>query len=119
MNSRGLKMPILLTSTVIILGCLMIPLPALPVQEEYPLPFDRGQIYDVYFQGNDSSAFVIRRVKIKRLAKIVDQTYLVVADYVGLQTDKDEGYILYSSIVAILPSNTFNVDRFAPRLHNR
>jgi len=71
--------------------------------------FDRSQNYDIYFQGYDGGTYVVRRARIVGSEKIIERDFLVIRDYVGLQVENKQGYILFESITAIFPSSVFNV----------
>lgn len=70
--------------------------------------FDDKLQYDVYFYSGESSASVLQGVNIRGFQQIGGKEFLVIKSR-GLKLSEESGYILFDSIIAILPERNFNV----------
>ena len=74
--------------------------------------FDKNTSYDIYYYGGGDNTALIKDVEILRLEAINNADFLVVQG-AGFKVKNYEGYILFSSIRAILPHNFYRVQRIA------
>ena len=72
---------------------------------------DKNESYDIYYgNGSYAEAFVVRRVKVVRIDQINSLEFLVFINDSGFNAKGKEGFILFSTINAIVPSSTFSVN---------
>ncbi|MBL8013108.1 MAG: hypothetical protein JNN05_04605 [Candidatus Omnitrophica bacterium] len=71
---------------------------------------DKNENYDIYY-GNTGGAesFIVSHVRIVRIDNINDQQFLVFVNDSGFNAKVKEGFILFSSIKAIVPNSTFTI----------
>ena len=72
--------------------------------------FDDNIKYDVHFYSGDSSTSVLENVSIVGFQQIGGKEFLVVQSK-GFRLNEESGYILFDSVVAILPERHFRVKR--------
>ncbi len=71
---------------------------------------DKNESYDIYYgRGDTDNAFIVRRVKIIRIDQINSLEFLVFINEAGFNARGKEGFILFSKIQAIVPSDTFSI----------
>jgi len=71
---------------------------------------DKNDPYDIYYGGNlDGASYVARRVKIVRIEQINGVDFLVLINESGFNSKTKEGYVLFSSVQAIVPTSTFTI----------
>lgn len=69
---------------------------------------DKNESYDIYYgSAGVSESFVVKRVRIIRVDRINDLEFLVFINDSGFNAKSKEGFILFSSIKAIVPNSTF------------
>jgi hypothetical protein len=72
---------------------------------------DKNESYDIYYGCVASGEkFVVKRVRIVRIDQINSIEFLVFINDSGFNSKGKEGYILFSTINAIVPSNTFSIE---------
>ena len=72
---------------------------------------DNNESYDIYYgNGSTEDAFIVRRVKIVRIEQIKSLEFLVFINDAGFNAKGKEGFILFSAVNAIVPSNTFSIN---------
>jgi hypothetical protein len=71
---------------------------------------DKDSVYDIYYGGSyDGASYVAKRVKIIRIQPINGVDFLVFINDSGFNAKAKEGYILFSTIKAIVPESTFTI----------
>ena len=71
---------------------------------------DKNDTYDIYYGGSsDGASYVARRVKIVRIEPINGVDFLVFINDSNFNAKSKEGYILFSTIKAIVPDSTFTI----------
>ena len=72
--------------------------------------FDDRLTYDIFFSIAEDRQSVVEHVSIEGFTEIAGKKFLVVKSR-GLKLSEEEGYILFESIVAILPDRNFKVKK--------
>ena len=79
---------------------------------------DKDQNYDIYYGDRvDSGSFIVRNVRILRVDQISGLDFLVFINDSGFNAKSKQGFVLFSTIKAIVPSNTFTIiggERYKP-----
>ncbi len=76
-----------------------------------PLSFDEYTIYNIYYEVSNFEVDAVKRVKITGFVTVKGSDFLEIeeANYYGHQNNEvEKGYILFSSIRAMLPSGISN-----------
>ena len=73
---------------------------------------DKNESYDIYYGygGASGEGFVVKRVRVVRVDQINSLEFLVFINDSGFNAKGKEGFILFSTINAIVPSSTFSID---------
>lgn len=72
---------------------------------------DKNESYDIHFGSvSDGEAFIIRRVKLVRIERIKDIEFLVFINDAGFNAKGKEGFVLFSKVLAIVPTSTFTIN---------
>jgi hypothetical protein len=72
---------------------------------------DKNESYDIYYgYGASGDGFVVKRVRVVRVDQINSLEFLVFINDSGFNAKGKEGFILFSTINAIVPSSTFSID---------
>ena len=74
--------------------------------------FDKNTTYDIYYYGGGNNISIIKDVEIVRIDVIHDTDFLVVVAG-GFKVKNYEGYVLFSSIRAILPHSFYRVQNIS------
>lgn len=92
---------------VVLLICAFI----FPVRADQSLGnIDKNENYDIYYgSSGNAESFVVKRVRIVRVDTINDLEFLVFINDSGFNAKTKEGFILFSSIKAIVPNSTFTI----------
>jgi len=77
-------------------------------ETEDELFFDKKINYDIYIESGDRVSTVIENVKIVRFEEIKGREFIVVESS-GFRLKDESGYILFDSVLAILPQDHFRV----------
>ncbi|MBP9853643.1 MAG: hypothetical protein KBD53_02110 [Candidatus Omnitrophica bacterium] len=70
--------------------------------------FDEKRGYDIYFRSGENHMSVVEDVSILGFQQIAEKEFLIVKSK-GFKLSDDAGYILFDSIIAILPENDFRI----------
>lgn len=71
---------------------------------------DKNENYDIYYgNAGGTESFVVKRVRIVRVDRINDLEFLVFINDSGFNARAKEGFVLFSSIKAIVPNSTFTI----------
>lgn len=72
---------------------------------------DKNESYDIYYgYGAGGDGFFVKRVRVVRIDQINGLEFLVFINDSGFNAKGKEGFILFSTINAIVPSSTFSID---------
>lgn len=72
--------------------------------------FDEKIEYDIYFYSGESFTSVLENVTILGFQQIGGKDFLIVRSK-GFKLSEEAGYILFDSIIAILPDRNFKVGK--------
>ncbi len=98
--------------SVVMVFCL-VNLTAFNVRADDLGSIDKNESFDIYFgNGTGNESFVVKRVKIVRIDQINNLEFLVFINDAGFNAKGKEGYILFSTLNAIVPSSTFTINGF-------
>ena len=73
---------------------------------------DKNESYDIYYGygGGAGDGFLVKRVRVVRIDQINGLEFLVFINDSGFNAKGKEGFVLFSTINAIVPSSTFSID---------
>lgn len=72
--------------------------------------FDQKLEYDVYFYSGENNTSVLENITILGFQQIGGKEFLVVKSR-GFKLSEESGYILFDTIIAILPERNFKVGK--------
>ncbi|MGE0267644.1 MAG: hypothetical protein AB7S78_04215 [Candidatus Omnitrophota bacterium] len=91
---------------LLFVGFFSVALPGFAEKSYYG--FDERLQYDIYFQSGQNNTSVLQSVNIRGFQQIGGKEFLVIKSR-GLKLSDESGYILFDSIIAILPERNFSV----------
>ena len=95
---------------------LFLSLRTLHAESEY-FEFEDNLSYDIYFYSGENFTSVIERATIEGFQDIGDKQFLVIRSK-GFKLNEEVGFILFDSIIAILPDRNFKVRKTDKVFHH-
>ncbi len=114
MNQNMLFLTIVSTLCLIAISLCTKSLFAQEATHKPPLSFDEYTIYNIYYEVSNFEVDAVKRVKITGLVTVNGNDFLEIeeANYYGHRDNEvEKGYILFSSIRAMLPSGHIEPER--------
>jgi hypothetical protein len=99
-----------LIAVFLLFGFVAAPMARAAAADDTLNTLERGEAYNIYYGGDsDGASYMVRRVKIVRIQQINGIDFLVFINDSGFNAKAKEGYILFSTVKAIVPDSTFTI----------